>query len=357
MLNLAKPRRRTLRTLVLVAFSHLFLLLSAKAQVTGSFTVQGTTGSYYPVTFVDGGWNSNVATVMTLGRSGVHDNSTWRGSLIARFTFHVSNDGNGAYFVDADLRQAETHPVTINNFVGGWTDVSVTNTSDAIVVWLMGGGTTYYYTANYTISPTVYDGVANALPYAVAGTSTTLGAKTTPDGYVNNTGITTNGSLFALGAGSNYMAGALSIGTVNPQGYALAVNGSAIFTQAVVKNFANWPDYVFGSDYRPMPMDSLECYIGEYHHLPDIPSASEIGQKGLDLGAMERLHMQKIEELTLYAIDADKRVSRDEELIAQQRAALDRQQTVLVQQQSLLSRVQAQLKVQQQEIDRLKGRQ
>jgi hypothetical protein len=83
----------------------------------------------------------------------------------------------------------------------------------------------------------------------------------------------------------------------------LAVNGSAIFTAAYVKLYANWPDYVFKKDYILPPLDNVEKFIQTYGHLPDVPSADSIQKAGLDLGGGQATLLKKIEELTLYLID------------------------------------------------------
>jgi hypothetical protein len=101
---------------------------------------------------------------------------------------------------------------------------------------------------------------------------------------------------------NNYLAGSMSIGTTSSSGYQLAVDGSAIFTKAVVKLFANWPDYVFKKDYLMPPLDSLAAYIRANNHLPEIPSAEEVKDKGIDVGANQAVLLKKIEELTLYLI-------------------------------------------------------
>ena len=49
-------------------------------------------------------------------------------------------------------------------------------------------------------------------------------------------------------------------------------------------------------------------YIDENHHLPGVPSAAEIEADGLNLGDMQNIQMQKIEELTLYMIEMEKRI-------------------------------------------------
>jgi hypothetical protein len=44
------------------------------------------------------------------------------------------------------------------------------------------------------------------------------------------------------------------------------------------------------------------------NHLPNVPSAKEIKEKGLELGEMSNILLQKIEEMTLYIIEQNKRI-------------------------------------------------
>lgn len=67
-----------------------------------------------------------------------------------------------------------------------------------------------------------------------------------------------------------------------------------------------WADYVFDATYELKPLDELEQFIEENHHLPDVPSAENIEANGLDLAKTDALLLQKIEELTLYLIQQEK---------------------------------------------------
>ncbi len=55
-------------------------------------------------------------------------------------------------------------------------------------------------------------------------------------------------------------------------------------------------------------IDDLETFIIENNHLPDIPSANEVKENGIDLGEMDAKLLQKIEELTLYIIEQQKQL-------------------------------------------------
>lgn len=97
--------------------------------------------------------------------------------------------------------------------------------------------------------------------------------------------------------------GNLGIGTTNTKGYKLGVNGSIAATEVVVAQYANWPDYVFSEDYNLPELSEVEEYIKENNHLPNVPSASDIEETGVPLGEMNRILLQKVEELTLYMIE------------------------------------------------------
>jgi len=115
---------------------------------------------------------------------------------------------------------------------------------------------------------------------------------------------------------SMILNGAVGIGTTTiPTGYKLAVNGKFVATEVLVELYNDWPDYVFSDDYNIMPIGDLENYIKKHNHLPNIPSAKEIEADGQNLGEMQILLLQKVEELTLYIIDLENRNQALEERI------------------------------------------
>lgn len=69
-----------------------------------------------------------------------------------------------------------------------------------------------------------------------------------------------------------------------------------------------WPDYVFGEGYRLASLPETEAYIKCNGHLPGIPSAAVVEEEGLSLGEMNRMLMQKVEELTLHLIELQKQI-------------------------------------------------
>ncbi len=94
-----------------------------------------------------------------------------------------------------------------------------------------------------------------------------------------------------------------------PEGYSLAVNGKVICTELDVQLSIDWPDYVFADDYELMPIDEVASFISKNNHLPNIPSASEIEKNGVPVAKMEAQLLRKVEELTLYIIEMEKRMN------------------------------------------------
>ena len=103
--------------------------------------------------------------------------------------------------------------------------------------------------------------------------------------------------------------GNIGIGTNNPQAK-LAVNGEILAKSVRVNTGSTyWPDYVFGNDYNLMSLRELEQYVNAHRHLPGIPSAQEVEEQGdVDLGAMNALLLEKVEELTRYVIDLQNQI-------------------------------------------------
>lgn len=111
--------------------------------------------------------------------------------------------------------------------------------------------------------------------------------------------------------------------TSTPTGYKLFVE-QGILTEKVkvaLASSAAWADYVFAKDYKLQPLAEVEKFVIENKHLPNIPSAANLAKDGLDLGQMQAKQMEKIEELTLYLIELNKKVT----LLEQKNAILEKQ--------------------------------
>jgi hypothetical protein len=87
----------------------------------------------------------------------------------------------------------------------------------------------------------------------------------------------------------------------------LEVDGTVLCKRVNV-TLTGWPDYVFVPDYPLMPISELGTFIRTNKHLPGIASEKEVLEKGLDLGDSNAALLQKIEELSLYIIQLNKRI-------------------------------------------------
>jgi hypothetical protein len=136
--------------------------------------------------------------------------------------------------------------------------------------------------------------------------ATFMGGSSAGFGTFSNTNmrIFANGvSAMFIGAGSNNVG----IGIDFPN-YKLEVNGTVRSKEVIVETI-NWPDYVFDETYKLPLLTEVEKFIQQNKHLPNIQSSKEIEEKGLHLGDTQKRMMEKIEELTLYIIQLNKRIS------------------------------------------------
>ncbi len=83
-----------------------------------------------------------------------------------------------------------------------------------------------------------------------------------------------------------------------------------------------WPDYVFKEDYQLMPLHELNNYVSENNHLPNVPTQSDIKENGIDIVENQAVLLKKIEELTLYIIELEKRNNEQNEVLEQVKAQL-----------------------------------
>ena len=92
-----------------------------------------------------------------------------------------------------------------------------------------------------------------------------------------------------------------------PSAYKVAVNGGIITDEVRIQLNEYWPDYVFTPTYSLLDLTELAQFIQQNKHLPGLKSATEVEKEGhFDLGQLNVKLLEKIEELTRYAIEQDK---------------------------------------------------
>jgi hypothetical protein len=109
--------------------------------------------------------------------------------------------------------------------------------------------------------------------------------------------------------------GRVGIGTTSyGSGYKLYVE-EGIRTRKVKVDIQSWADHVFHPSYSLRPLSEVEKYIKEHKHLPEVPSAQQVLNEGLDLGDNQAALLKKIEELTLYVIQQQKEIEKLKETV------------------------------------------
>lgn len=102
--------------------------------------------------------------------------------------------------------------------------------------------------------------------------------------------------------------GNIGMGTQSPGTWKLAVKGKIRAEEIKVET--GWADYVFNEDYDLPTLEEVEKHIKEKGHLINIPSDQEVKKNGIELGEMNKLLLEKIEELTLYILEQEKRIKK-----------------------------------------------
>jgi hypothetical protein len=134
-------------------------------------------------------------------------------------------------------------------------------------------------------------------------------------GTITSPSTTVSFGSDTLTTSTTVKAGAICINTSTvPSGYSLAVNGAVIATDIYVELYTSWPDYVFDKEYKHRTLDELESYLNINHHLPGMPSAKDVKDKGsISIGEIATQNTKEIEELTLDLIELNKKVKVLEE--------------------------------------------
>jgi len=112
-------------------------------------------------------------------------------------------------------------------------------------------------------------------------------------------------------------------GTTAATNYEVSIHGDLICEEVRVAEVADWPDYVFKENYDLMAIPALSKYIDKNGHLPNVPPAQEIEDSGFEVGEMQKVMIRKIEELSLYIIEQDKKLDAQTQLNTEQQKEIE----------------------------------
>jgi len=115
--------------------------------------------------------------------------------------------------------------------------------------------------------------------------------------------------------GDKTFNGRVAIKTSIDENYDLNVKGT--ISASEIKVEAKTADFVFEEDYPLRPIAELEEFVKANKHLPEIAPAKEMQENGVNQSEMNQKLLQKIEELTLYTIDQERKLNDKNKVIEQ----------------------------------------
>src|SRR5690554_680242 len=152
-------------------------------------------------------------------------------------------------------------------------------------------------------------------PSEFSGNSTSDFDWLKPDGTIPtsiNDNIYTNGKVAI-----NTNVFPSQVGNINVSSYSLFVTGGILTEEVRVALVGDWADFVFEDGYPLESLEKVEEHIKEKKHLKGVPSEKEVKEDGIELVEMNKILLMKVEELTLYVIELNKRLNAQQEEIKQ----------------------------------------
>nr|WP_294861673.1 hypothetical protein [uncultured Fluviicola sp.] len=111
-------------------------------------------------------------------------------------------------------------------------------------------------------------------------------------------------------------------GTTTPYKLMELDNNGLLYAREIKVNLDAWPDYVFDEGYQLMPLSELQAFIQQNDHLPNVPSACEMEEEGVNVAKSNVMLMEKVEELTLYLLQMKEQLDTQNQLLLQQQETI-----------------------------------
>ena len=252
-----------------------------------------------PKAAVNYGKTSRIGLTNSITNNGPNDGTVL---MQSENNFHLWNRENG----NLNLRVMNVSLVLSNSTSRIWTGISPSTTA-TYATFNIGGGSDnglYIATSNtqkYGLGIKVAGNSADAIQvFGNSASVKTFSVQGSGLVKVYANGVTSTGHVLLI---ENSTRRLLQL-----------TNDGILRSREIIVDLSNaWPDYVFKADYSLMPLAEVDQFIKKEGHLPNIPSAAVIEEQGLNVGEMNALLMEKIEELTLYMIQQDKIIKLQEE--------------------------------------------
>ena len=127
-----------------------------------------------------------------------------------------------------------------------------------------------------------------------------------------NSAIINYNGVVSIGMANNADINAAGLSGSN---YKLLIGGTVGARKIKVTQSTNWADYVFAKGYKLLPLSEIEKFIKRNGHLPEVPTAKEVNDNGVDIGETQVILLKKIEELTLHLIELNKKIEKQNKKI------------------------------------------
>lgn len=297
-------------------------------KITTDFSYQLIDGQYTR-TLLQTGWLSGIGDYLALKHGGANTEANTYGMRISdAYGFDFGKNDFGTTFLKINVNgyvgigtaspSEKLH--VAGNITGNKLMLNDPNrTTDWDTVWQSG----FYESYNAANAPETgniwfwglnMNHVSNHSAYKYNGQIAVKNSPSSPKMYFRSTNSSGIGTWTQVvhSEGNQVINGNLGIGTTNPGVYKLAVKGKIRAEEIKVET--GWADYVFKNDYNLPTLEEVEKHIKEKGHLINIPSAAEVEENGIQLGEMNRLLLEKIEELTLYILEQEEKLSNERAL-------------------------------------------